>query len=177
MRPDAIRGNVFVADLPSGMTDEQLAELFDPHGVVLRAHVARDPATGEALGHGLVELAPDSAVEAAAAAVGAVEVGGRRIDARRADPDMSIIPPAPRPRAPAAAGGSSGRTGTAAAVPPPRAPSPPPLIVERLRPATTRTVHIPGVTARPRTPSLPVAGAVRERPVLRLSLPERDMAR
>ncbi len=99
MRSDKIRGNVFVANLPRGLTDEQLAELFDPYGMVLRAHLARDPASGETLGHGLVQLAPDRAVDAAAAAVNAAGVAGRNVDVRRADPGMSIAPPT-RPRRP-----------------------------------------------------------------------------
>ena len=95
MRPDKIRGNVFVANLPRGFTDAQLAEAFDPHGIVLSAHLARDPATGETLGHGLVQLAPDRAVEGAVAAVNETGIAGRRIEARRADPEMGISPPPP----------------------------------------------------------------------------------
>lgn len=95
MRPDKIRGNVFVANLPRGFTDAQLAEAFDAHGIVLSAHLARDPATGETLGHGLVQLAPDRAVEDAVVAVNETGIAGRRIEARRADPDMGISPPIP----------------------------------------------------------------------------------
>lgn len=101
MRPEKIRGDVFVANLPLGLTDEQLAELFDPHGMVLRAHLARDPATGEALGHGLVLLAPERVVDDAVAALNGSMMAGRRIEARRADPEMSIAPPKP-PRGPRA---------------------------------------------------------------------------
>ena len=90
MRPDVVRGNVFVANLPLGFTDEQLAELFDPYGLVLRAYLARDPATGEPTGHGLVELAPDRVVDTAIEAVAAERPGGRRIDVRRADSSMGI---------------------------------------------------------------------------------------
>ena len=93
MRSDAIRGNVFVANLPHGMTDEELAELFDPYGMVLRAHLARDPASGGTLGHGLVQLAPDRVVDAALAGVRAAGVAGRHIEARRADAGMSIAAP------------------------------------------------------------------------------------
>ncbi len=99
MRPDKIRGNVFVANLPHGLTDAQLAEAFDPYGIVLLAHLARDPATGETRGHGLVQLAPDRAVEDAVARLNETGIAGRRIEARRADPEMSISPPAQRPRA------------------------------------------------------------------------------
>jgi RNA recognition motif-containing protein len=109
MRPDKIRGNVFVTNLPRGLTDEQLAEAFDPYGLVLRAYLARDPATGETRGYGLVQIAPDRAVEAAVAGVNAAGVGGHRVEARRADPAMSITAPtrlrtpgwAPRPAVPA----------------------------------------------------------------------------
>ncbi len=100
MRPDVVKGNVFVANLPLGFTDEQLAELFDPYGIVLRAYLARDPATGQTQGHGLVELAPERVVEAAIEAVSAEHPGGRRIDVRRADDTMCIVAkrPAPKPR-------------------------------------------------------------------------------
>lgn len=90
MRPDKIRGNVFVANLPRGFTDAELAEAFDPYGVVLIAHIARDPATGETQGHGLVQIAPDRAAEKAIEGLNATRLGGRRIEARRADPDMGI---------------------------------------------------------------------------------------
>ncbi len=97
MRSDMIRGNVFVANLPRGLSDEQLAELFDPYGIVLRAHLARDPVSGETLGHGLVQLAPDRVVEAAVAGVTATGMAGCHVKVRRADPGMSIAAPT-RPR-------------------------------------------------------------------------------
>src|SRR4051812_43999568 len=98
MRPEKIQGNIFVANLPVGLSDEQLAELFDPYGMVLRAYLARDPATGETRGHGLVQLAPDRAVDEAIAGVNGTVLHRRRLDVRRADPDMSLAPFAP-PRA------------------------------------------------------------------------------
>ena len=132
MRPDKIRGNVFVANLPRGLKDEELAEAFDPFGIVLNAHMARDPATGETLGHGLVQLAPDKAVEAAVARLNETGIGGRRIEARRADPDMGISPP-PRPR---------------------EAPSRPPwteaVVVERRLPPRTPTLVMAKLGPRPR---------------------------
>ncbi|MGI4946632.1 MAG: hypothetical protein ACRYHQ_39750 [Janthinobacterium lividum] len=136
MRPDKIRGNVFVANLPRGLKDEELAEAFDPFGIVLNAHMARDPATGETLGHGLVQLAPDKAVEVAVARLNETGIGGRRIEARRADPEMGISPP-PRPReAPARA------PRTEAVVverrPPPRTPT---LVMAKLGPRPRRDAH------------------------------------
>ncbi len=102
MRPDVVKGNVFVANLPTGFTDEQLAELFDPYGIVLRAYMARDPQTGQTQGHGLVELAPDKVVEGAIEKVSAERPGGRRVDVRRADSTMCIVAKRPpRPARPA----------------------------------------------------------------------------
>ena len=101
MRPDVVKGNVFVANLPHGFTDEQLAELFDPYGIVLRAYLVRDPSTGQSQGHGLVELAPERVVEAAIKGVSAERPGGRRVDVRRADASMCIVAKRPnRPRFP-----------------------------------------------------------------------------
>ena len=55
MRSQNFRGNVFVANLPPEISDEQLAEAFDAFGIVLSATVARDPATGKRLRYGFVD--------------------------------------------------------------------------------------------------------------------------
>jgi RNA recognition motif-containing protein len=98
MRDDKLRGNVFVANLPLGFTDEQLAEAFDPYGMVLSAHLARDPATGQTRGHGLVLLAPDRNVDTAIEGVHGRVVDGRSMDVRRADPSMAISIASRKPR-------------------------------------------------------------------------------
>lgn len=86
MRQNKFRGNVFVANLPNGTTDEQLAQLFDPYGIVLGAFLARDAATASTKGCGLVNIAPARAAEAAIAALNGTTVGGRRIEVRAAAP-------------------------------------------------------------------------------------------
>ncbi len=98
MRQNKFRGNVFVANLPNGTTDEQLAQLFDQFGIVLGAFLARDAATASTKGCGLVNIAPARAAEAAIAALNGTQVGGRRIEVRAAAPDMAITMPKP-PRA------------------------------------------------------------------------------
>lgn len=99
MRQDKYRGNVFVANLPKGFTDSQLAEAFDPFGIVISAFLARDPATGEAKRHGLVSIAPPPAAQAAVDALNGTEIGGKRIEVRLADPGMAIaIPKHNRPK-------------------------------------------------------------------------------
>jgi hypothetical protein len=96
MRPiNKFRGNVFVANLPNGYTDEQLAQLFDPYGIVLGAFLARDPVTRKTRGFGLVNIAPEKVATKAIAALNGTQVDGRRIEARAADPEMSINLPTP----------------------------------------------------------------------------------
>lgn len=100
MRPEKFRGNVFVANLPKGFTDAQLAEAFDEFGIVISALLARDAKTGVPKNHGLVSIAPERAAAAAIAALNGKEVGGKRIEVRPADPDMSLtIPSRRQPRA------------------------------------------------------------------------------
>jgi len=101
MREDKFRGNVFVANLPKGYTDQQLAEAFDSFGIVVGAFLARDPLTGAPKNHGLVALAPDRAAEAAVSALNGTQVGGQKIEVRLADPTMALaIRAKPRPAAP-----------------------------------------------------------------------------
>ncbi len=125
MRPNnKFRGNVFVANLPHGYSDEDLAQAFDAFGLVLGAHLARDPITGETKGYGLVNIAPDRVAVEAAAALNGKQIGGRRIEARRADPEMAINLPRP-PRSPEAPLPAPTRNFHAVTAPPRR-----PVIVE-----------------------------------------------
>ena len=100
MRKQSFRGNVFVANLPQGFTDGDLAQIFDAFGLVIGALLARDSKTGAAKTHGLVDIAPQKAADAAIAAMNGTMIGGTRIEVRRADPAMSItVPGSPPPRA------------------------------------------------------------------------------
>lgn len=106
MRADRFSGNIFVANLPKDFTDDQLAETFDPYGIVIGALIARDPVTNQSKGCGLVNIAQSGAAERAIKALNGKTVGGRRVEVRAADPDMAIsirgAKSAPRRQAPAA---------------------------------------------------------------------------
>ncbi|MBM3524877.1 MAG: RNA-binding protein [Alphaproteobacteria bacterium] len=95
MRRDKFKGNVFVANLPIGFSDEELAQLFDGFGLVLAAYLPRDPETGKTKGHGLVNVAPERAAKEAIAALNGTVVGGRKIEVKAADPQMAISLPKP----------------------------------------------------------------------------------
>jgi len=142
MREQKFRGNVFVANLPKGFTDEDLAKAFDPYGIVVGAFLARDAATGTPKRHGLVNIAPERAAGEAVAALNGMEIGGRRIEARLADPEMALTIPsrlqphsdAPSrsaaPRGAAPRGMSNGASGGASYSAPTRTPRP--FVVERV---------------------------------------------
>src|SRR5260221_11864775 len=82
MREQKFRGNVFVANLPKGYTDKELAKLVDAFGIVVGAFLARDPGTGASKRHGLVNIAPERAASEAVAALNGMNVGRRRIEGR-----------------------------------------------------------------------------------------------
>lgn len=137
MRPIRITGNIFVANLPPGFTDARLAELFDPYGLVLQAYLARDPESGAPRNHGLVDLAPASAMAKAIEQLNGTDIEGQRITVRSADPDLALRPPRPH--------GGSDRPAARATASRPRPITPPPsprpaIIVER-RPLARRIVR------------------------------------
>src|SRR5260221_13154026 len=104
MREQKFLGNVFVANLPKGYTHEELANLFDPFGIVVGAFLARDPATGASKRHGLVNIAPERAASEAVAALNGMDIGGRPILARppAAEKGAAVTQRLPQPRCRAA---------------------------------------------------------------------------
>src|SRR5260221_14005162 len=100
MREQKFRGNVFVANLPKGYTDEELAKAFDPFGIVVGAFLARDSVTGAPKRHGLVNIAPERAAGEAVSPLNGMESGGSPDPGRAPRPQRGLTPPTP-PRPPA----------------------------------------------------------------------------
>jgi len=96
VRYNKFRGNVFVANLPNGFKDEELAQLFDPYGIVLDAFMAREADGRTTKGCGLVNIAPPRAAAVAIAALHGTRVAGRQIEVRAAAPNMAISIPKPK---------------------------------------------------------------------------------
>jgi RNA recognition motif-containing protein len=82
MRAQHSRGNVFVANLPPEFSDEQLAEAFDPFGIVLSATIARDPASGKRLRYGFVDIATERAAKLAIDGMNGKEVDGYNLEVK-----------------------------------------------------------------------------------------------
>lgn len=98
MRSRTHKGNVFVGNLPTEFTDERLAEVFDPFGIVLSAAIARDPNTGARLRYGFVDIATEKAAKAAIAGLNGTQVEGSKLSVQMSEK------PAKKP--PGAAGGA-----------------------------------------------------------------------
>jgi RNA recognition motif-containing protein len=104
MRAQHSRGNVFVANLPPEFSDEQLAEAFDPFGIVLSATIARDPANGKRLRYGFVDIATERAAKLAIDGMNGKQIDGYNLEVRISErpakkpprPGAPSRPPAPR---------------------------------------------------------------------------------
>jgi RNA recognition motif-containing protein len=102
MRSQNFRGNVFVANLPPEISDEQLAEAFDAFGIVLSATVAHDPATGKRLRYGFVDIATERAAKLAVASMNGAAIDGYNLDVRISE--RPVTANKPRTAAPRAVG-------------------------------------------------------------------------
>ena len=94
MRANQSRGNIFVANLPPDFTDDELAETFDSFGIVLRAAIARDPATGKRLRYGFVDIATERAANLAVAGLRGTQVHGYTLDVRISERPAAAKKPA-----------------------------------------------------------------------------------
>src|ERR1700761_8875632 len=96
MRSRNHKGNVFVGNLPTGFTDERLAEVFDPFGMVLSAAIARDPNTGARLRYGFVDIATEKAAKAAIAGLDGTQVEGSKLSVQMSEKPGKKAPGAAR---------------------------------------------------------------------------------
>jgi RNA recognition motif-containing protein len=128
MRSQNFRGNVFVANLPPEISDEQLAEAFDAFGIVLSATVARDPETGKRLRYGFVDIATERAAKLAVESMNGSAIDGYNLDVRISErpvtakkPRTAGVPPRPPRRVmPRPGDGEDDRPGTLTPRPQPR---------------------------------------------------------
>src|SRR4051812_26364334 len=77
---------VYVGNLGYGVSDSDLQQLFEPFGTVQSAQVIADRDTGRSKGFGFVEMGSDQEAQAAIAALGGKEVGGRPLTVNEAKP-------------------------------------------------------------------------------------------
>lgn len=90
--------NIYVGNLPYSVSQEELRDLFAPHGDVASAHVIMDKFTGRSKGFGFVEMPNDSEAESAIQALNESSVSGRNIKVNQARPRTNDRPRQNRPR-------------------------------------------------------------------------------
>ena len=77
---------LYVGNLGYGVTDSELAKIFEAHGTVQSAQVIMDRDTGRSKGFGFVEMGSDAEAQAAISALNGVEVQGRNLTVNEARP-------------------------------------------------------------------------------------------
>ena len=94
---------IFVAKLDFGVNSDQLKELFEQHGTVLKANVATDRETGKSRGFGFVEMPDAGEANTAIRALDGYLVNGRPIAVKEAEqrgdtrPAKPFVPGGNRP--------------------------------------------------------------------------------
>jgi len=77
--------SIFVAKLDFGVTNEQLRQLFEQHGSVLKVNVATDRETGKSRGFAFVEMTDRGEAENAINALNGHMINGRDIAVKEAE--------------------------------------------------------------------------------------------
>jgi len=80
---------LYVGNLPYGVGDDDLGQMFAAYGTVESAQVIVDRDTGRSKGFGFVEMANDEEAQAAISALNGQETGGRTLTVNEARPKES----------------------------------------------------------------------------------------
>ena len=97
--------NIFVGNLPYGVTQDELEQLFGQHGQVQKAQIVMDRETGRSKGFGFIEMPNDDEAARAIEALNNMEMKGRNIAVNEARPRED------RPRTGGFGGGGGGGGG------------------------------------------------------------------
>lgn len=77
---------IYVGNLPTSHSDDDLRRLFEPHGTVRSAVIGRDKKTGALMGYGFVEMPVKSEGRAAIEALRGQMIGDRPLLVRALKP-------------------------------------------------------------------------------------------
>lgn len=97
--------NIYVGNLPYDLNEEAIKAMFAEFGEVTSVTLINDRESGRPKGFGFVEMADDSAGQAAISALNGKEIGGRTVRVDKAEPRTE------RPRGGGDRGGRGGRGG------------------------------------------------------------------
>ena len=96
-REEIMGTRLFVGNLPFGVTEDELREVFAKHGAVNDCHIVMDRESGRSKGFGFVEMTSNDDATKAIAATNDTDLGGRQLKVSEA-----------RPRAERSGGGGGG---------------------------------------------------------------------
>ncbi len=77
---------LYVGSLPFSTTEQELSELFAPHGTVQSAKVITDRYTGQSRGFGFVEMSSDDEAQKAITTLNGTQLGSRTLVVNEAKP-------------------------------------------------------------------------------------------
>ncbi len=78
--------NIYVGNLSYEITDDEVKDLFSPHGEIASVSIIKDKQSGESKGFGFVEMPNQAEAEEAIKALNESEVKGRNIKVKTARP-------------------------------------------------------------------------------------------
>lgn len=78
--------NIYIGNLPYGVTEDELRNMFSQYGEVTSANIITDKYSGESKGFGFVEMPKQSEAEEAIKALNGSSVKGRNIKVNQARP-------------------------------------------------------------------------------------------
>ena len=77
--------SIFVAKLDFGVSDDELKELFEQYGTVVKSHIAKDKETGKPRGFAFVEMSSDDETAKAIEGLDGHTINGRSIVVKEAE--------------------------------------------------------------------------------------------
>ena len=78
--------NIYVGNLPYGVTEDDLKEAFSEHGEVESVNLITDKFSGQSKGFGFIEMSNNSEADKAIKALNESELKGRNIKVNQAKP-------------------------------------------------------------------------------------------
>ena len=78
--------NIYVGNLSYEITDDEVKDLFSPHGEISSVSIIKDKQSGQSKGFGFIEMPNQAEAEEAIKALNESEVKGRNIKVNQARP-------------------------------------------------------------------------------------------
>ena len=78
--------NIYVGNLSYEVTDDEVKDLFSPHGEISSVSIIKDKYSGQSKGFGFVEMPNQAEAEEAIKALNESELKGRNIKVNQAKP-------------------------------------------------------------------------------------------